>query len=117
MPGKRHHYQGPCSRKLISCKSSNALSYSLNAQGQQTDRIRIAALESLIKHLAPHVNIPLLTPEGELNIPEDPIATSGHSGDDSVVEVGEMRSDPELERAFDVLERQSREVAKVNFKL
>ncbi|OXH20152.1 hypothetical protein J010_00033 [Cryptococcus neoformans] len=85
--------------------------------GQQTDRIRIAALESLIKHFAPHVNIPLLTPEGDLNIPEDPIATSGPSGDDSVADVGERRSDRELERAFDVLERQSREVAKVNFKL
>lgn len=93
------------------------MSYSLNVQGQQTDRIRIAALESLIKHFAPHVNIPLLTPEGDLNIPEDPIATSGPSGDDSVADVGERRSDRELERAFDVLERQSREVAKVNFKL
>lgn len=34
-----------------------------------------------------------------------------------MVDVGERRSDPDLERAFDVLERQSREVAKVNFKL
>ncbi|KGB74661.2 hypothetical protein CNBG_0499 [Cryptococcus deuterogattii R265] len=38
--------------------------------GQQTDKIRIAALESLIKHLAPHVNIPFLPPRASLTFPK-----------------------------------------------
>ncbi|WVN88152.1 uncharacterized protein L203_103353 [Cryptococcus depauperatus CBS 7841] len=70
---------------------------------QQSDKIRIVALEALIRQQFIDGSNAMLTAEGELNVPE--------SGSSEAVQI-EGKSSSDIERALDILALQSREVAK-----
>ncbi|ODO08958.1 hypothetical protein L198_00697 [Cryptococcus wingfieldii CBS 7118] len=88
---------------LRQCQDKDAVIKDL-VMSQQTDKIRIAALETFIRQNATtHGSTPPFTGTGELNISED--LTFPHQSETGV-------SQDQLENAFQMLERQSRQVVK-----
>ncbi|ODN79975.1 hypothetical protein L202_03846 [Cryptococcus amylolentus CBS 6039] len=88
---------------LRQCQEKDAVIKDL-VMSQQTDKIRIAALETFIRQNATtHGTTPPFTGTGELNISED--LSFPHQSETGV-------SQDQLENAFQMLERQSRQVVK-----